>query len=127
MRIPASRPSDASPIGLRRSADGAGERGRARRAARNAHQRAARRERLTFGRVGYTYKILDQKLFEGLYAGVSLEAGRMEKSLVPGNNAGWLKSSTLFVGMDTIVGPLYVGYGWAADGNRSAYLYLGRP
>jgi NTE family protein len=84
-------------------------------------------ERLAFGRVGYAYKIVEQKLFEGLYAGVSLEAGRMQRPLVPGTNDGWLKSSALYIGMDTIVGPLYLGYGWAADGNRSAYLYLGRP
>ena len=51
----------------------------------------------------------------------------MEKPLVPGSSDGWLKSSALYIGMDTLVGPLYLGYGWAADGNRSAYLYLGRP
>ena len=32
-----------------------------------------------------------------------------------------------FTVYDTPVGPLYLGVGFAADGNRSAYLYLGRP
>jgi NTE family protein len=62
-----------------------------------------------------------------LYGGVSLELGKMEQPLVATNPTGLLKSSALFLGADTPVGPLYLGFGWAADGNRSAYLYLGRP
>ena len=84
-------------------------------------------ERLTFGRLIYTYKLLNQQLLEGLYAGASLEFGRVDRPLVPGSPAGLLKSTALFLGLDTPIGPLYVGYGLAADGNRSAYLFLGRP
>jgi NTE family protein len=84
-------------------------------------------DQLTFGRIVYSYKLKDQKLFEGLYAGMSLEAGRMSNPLVPGNPSGVLKSVGVYVGVDSLLGPLYLGYGWAADGNRSAYLYLGRP
>ena len=84
-------------------------------------------ERLTFGRVIYEYKLVEQKLFEGLYAGVSLEAGRMDMPLVPGSPTGLLKSTAAFVGFDSPLGPLYLGFGVTADGNRSGYLYLGRP
>jgi len=84
-------------------------------------------ERLLFGRVVYTYKLREQQFFEGLYTGVSLELGRMDKPLVPGNAPGLLKSLGVYFALDTFVGPLYLGYGIAADGNRSAYLYLGRP
>ena len=84
-------------------------------------------ERLTYGRVVYAYQLLEQRLFEGLYAGFSLEGGRMDKPLVAGSPTGLLKSAAAFLGFDTPVGPLYLGYGWAADGNRSGYLYLGRP
>jgi NTE family protein len=84
-------------------------------------------QRLTFGRLVYSYKILNQQLLEGLYGGVSLELGRMEQPLVTTNNSGLLKSTALYLGADTPVGPLYLGFGWAAGGNRSAYLYLGRP
>ena len=84
-------------------------------------------ERLTYGRFVYSYKLAEQRLFEGIYAGMSLEAGRMEKPLVPGNATGLLKSTAAFLGFDTPLGPLYLGYGWAADGSRSGYLYLGRP
>ncbi|MGE5181795.1 MAG: patatin-like phospholipase family protein [Acidobacteriota bacterium] len=84
-------------------------------------------ERLTFGRFVYTYKLREQRFFEGLYAGVSLEAGRMEEPLVPGSPTGTLKSLAVFFGVDSPLGPVYLGYGRATDGNRSAYFFLGRP
>ena len=84
-------------------------------------------QELTFGRLVYAYKLREQRFFEGLYAGVSLEAGRMEKPLVPGSPTGWLKSIAVYLAVDSPLGPLYLGYGRSADGNRSAYLYLGRP
>ncbi|MGE5170747.1 MAG: patatin-like phospholipase family protein [Rudaea sp.] len=84
-------------------------------------------ERLTFGRLVYTYKLREQRFFEGLYIGGSLEAGRMDDPLVPGSPTGTLKSLAVFFGVDTPLGPVYLGYGRAADGNRSAYFYLGRP
>jgi NTE family protein len=84
-------------------------------------------ERLLFGRIVYAYKLAEQRLFEGAYAGASLEAGRMDQPLVPGSPTGLLKSAAAFVAVDTPIGPLYLGYGWAADGSRSGYLYLGRP
>jgi NTE family protein len=84
-------------------------------------------ERLLFGRAVYAYKLAEQRLFEGAYAGVSLEAGRMDKPLVPGSPTGVLKSVAAFLSVDSPLGPVYLGYGWTADGNRSGYLFLGRP
>ena len=84
-------------------------------------------ERLTFGRLIYTYKLVDTRLLEGFYLGGSLEAGRMDHPLVPGSPTGLLKSVSVFGAVDTPIGPLYLGVGFAADGNHSAYLYLGRP
>ncbi len=84
-------------------------------------------QQLTFGRLVYTYRILNQTLLQGLYGGVSAELGRMRQPLVPTNSTELLKSSALFLGADTPIGPVYLGFGWAADGNKSAYLYLGRP
>jgi NTE family protein len=83
-------------------------------------------ERLRFARVVYMGRIAQQQLFDGLYGGISLEAGKMQKPLVPGSPTGLLKSVAVFFSLDTLLGPLYLGYGWAADGNRSAYLYLGQ-
>src|SRR4029453_5034640 len=82
---------------------------------------------LTFGRLLYYNKFFQQQLLEGVYAGFSLEAGKYGAPLVPGSFTGPLKSASVFLGADTPVGPLYVGYGHAADGNSSFYLFLGRP
>ena len=51
----------------------------------------------------------------------------MGKPLIPGNEQGTLKSMALFLGVDTPIGPLYLGYGRTASGIDSGYLYLGRP
>lgn len=84
-------------------------------------------DRLTFGRLVYYYKLLDTRILEGMYVGGSLEAGRMDRPLVPGSPTGLLKSASVFGAMDTPIGALYLGLGFAADGNHSAYLFLGRP
>jgi NTE family protein len=64
-------------------------------------------------------------LFQGAYGGVSLETGRVGDPLVPGNPTGRLNSIGLFVGMDTLVGPVYLGYGLAEDHTQGFYLFLG--
>jgi NTE family protein len=82
---------------------------------------------LAFGRLVYYHKLMRIPLLEGLYGGFSLEAGRVGKPLVPGNAEGLLKSGSLFLGLDSPIGPLYLGYGRAAGGSSSLYLFLGRP
>lgn len=84
-------------------------------------------ESLQYGRLMYYHRILRGTLLEGAYGGLSLEAGRIGNPLVPGNSDDWLKSASIFVGSDSPLGPLYLGYGRAQDGNSSFYLYLGRP
>lgn len=84
-------------------------------------------ESLQYGRVMYYHRILRSSVLEGAYSGFSLEAGRVGDPLVPGNSEEWLKSASVFVGSDSPLGPLYLGYGRAQDGNSSFYLYLGRP
>jgi NTE family protein len=41
-------------------------------------------------------------------------------------SGGFRSSLGLFFRADTILGPLYLGYGWAQAGNSSFYLFLGR-
>jgi NTE family protein len=66
-------------------------------------------------------------ILDGAYGGLSLEGGRYRKPLVPGNPSGELLSAALFVSADSPVGPVYLGYGWAEDGNKTLYFFLGRP
>jgi NTE family protein len=84
-------------------------------------------ERLAFGRVVYTYQLARQKIFDGVYAGASLEQGYLGKPLVPGAASGSVTSGSLFLGMDTPVGPMYLAYGHAQRGHSAFYFYLGRP
>jgi NTE family protein len=82
---------------------------------------------LQYGQVVYIHRLVRGGLFDGAYGGVSLEVGNYGSPLVPSNTSGLLKSMALFVGADSLVGPVYFGYGRAADGQGSFYFYLGRP
>ena len=63
----------------------------------------------------------------GIYLGGSMEAGRVDAP----NDTFSFKTSvvagSLFIGLDTSLGPFYLGYGHATGARRSAYLFLGRP
>lgn len=84
-------------------------------------------ETLTFGRAMYYHRLSRQTLLEGAYGGFSFEAARIGNPLLPGSQDGWLNSIGLFIAADTPLGPTYLGYGHAADGNKSLYFYLGKP
>lgn len=84
-------------------------------------------EELQFGRMMYYHRILPGSMLEGAYSGFSLEAGRIGNPLVPGNTADWLTSASVFIASDSPLGPVYLGYGRARDGNSSFYFYLGIP
>lgn len=84
-------------------------------------------EELMFGRIVYTRRLARSSFLDGVYAGLSLEVGRMRRPLIPNNEQGILQSAALYLGIDTPVGPLYIGYGHANHGFDSLYLFLGRP
>jgi NTE family protein len=85
-----------------------------------------------FGRLVYRTKIGDIPLFEGVYAGASIEAARL-KPVIPVWQGkivdGYLTvpAGSVYLGIDSPLGPLYVGFGYANSDNRAIYLYLGRP
>jgi NTE family protein len=84
-------------------------------------------ESLTFGRLVYYRKLSKAVLTEGVYAGASLEAGRIGGPLVPGSPTDVQTSGSLFLAADTPLGPMYLGYGMGEDDNRTLYFFLGRP
>ncbi len=84
-------------------------------------------ENLKFGRLMYYHRVMRGTLFEGAYAGVSLEAGKVGNPLIQENPSGLLKSASIFLAIDTPIGPAYLAYGRAQDSNNSFYFYLGRP
>jgi NTE family protein len=84
-------------------------------------------ESMTFARLVYYNRLAQLHLLEGVFVGGSLEVGQVRQPLVPGSPTGTLKSAALFFGLDSPIGPLYLGYGRAEGGNSSFYFYLGRP
>jgi NTE family protein len=82
---------------------------------------------IAFGRLVYYNRLLQLPFVEGVYAGGSVEAGRVGGPLVPGSPTGTLTSVSAFLGLDSLIGPVYLGAGLASDGSSSLYFYLGRP
>ncbi|UTH74024.1 patatin-like phospholipase family protein [Chromobacterium sp. IIBBL 290-4] len=65
-------------------------------------------------------------LGSGIYAGVSMEAGRIWGETFTGQQARkWIPAGSVFLGADTILGPLFVGVGNAKGGQLTGYIYLG--
>jgi len=84
-------------------------------------------QQLVLLRSGYYRRLGDIKWLPA-YAGVSLEHGnvyedRDDISLAPSDA---LLAGSVFLGVDTVLGPVYLAYGHAEQGNDSIYLYLGR-
>ena len=84
-------------------------------------------ENIQFGRLVYYRRILRGTLLQGAFGGLSLEVGRVGNPLVQSNPDGVLRSGSLFVAADTPIGPAYLAYGRAKDGNSNVYFFLGRP
>lgn len=61
------------------------------------------------------------------YAGGSLEVGNVWNRRSDIDWDSLRVGGSLFVGADTLIGPLYLGYGQADGGNGALYLFLGRP
>lgn len=78
-------------------------------------------------RVGASYyrRIGDLALFPA-FAGVSLELGNAWQSRGDISLSSSLFGGSLWAGVDTPVGPIYVGYGMAEGGENAFYVVLGR-
>jgi NTE family protein len=80
------------------------------------------------GRVVYERKIADfAAVARGVFVAASLEAAEIDDRLNGPTDPSVLWSGALFLAADTILGPLYLGAGFAESGNAAAYLFLGRP
>ena len=77
--------------------------------------------------LAYQRRIYQSKFFP-TYAGAAFQMGNTWEDKDDIQFGDMVSSGTLFVGTDTPIGPLYLGYG-VAEGNNdgSAYLFLGNP
>ncbi|NQY25676.1 MAG: patatin-like phospholipase family protein [Piscirickettsiaceae bacterium] len=76
--------------------------------------------------LAYQHRVYRSQLFP-VYVGGVVQFGNTweEKSDISARKL--IGSSTFFIGADTPIGPLYLGYGVAEGGNQAAYLFLGQP
>ena len=61
------------------------------------------------------------------YFGASLEAGNVWQSRSDMSFGSTLIHGSLFLGMDTYVGPVILGAGVGEDGYSNFYLFIGAP
>lgn len=80
-----------------------------------------------FVRVVYNYRLGGPGFLEGMFAGVSAEAGRIGDAVRGPNAVATLHGNAIYFGVDTPLGPLYIAYGRASSDNRATYLFLGQP
>jgi len=60
------------------------------------------------------------------YAGFSLEAGNTWQARDDARFSSLRKDASLFLGIDTFLGPVYLGAGYDEEGQTAFYLFLGR-
>jgi len=76
-------------------------------------------------KAGYLRKLGESDFFP-LYVGGTLELGNVwqDKSDISASNA--ITAGSIFVGADTLIGPIYLAYGRAERGVDSLYLFVGK-
>ncbi|WP_324170611.1 patatin-like phospholipase family protein [Sulfurimonas sp.] len=84
---------------------------------------------MALGVLKYRYRIKDGGFFGSLnaplYAGFSLEIGDAWNDGDKETLSSFKKSGTFYGAADTFLGPVYLAFGFAQDGEQSFYLYLG--
>jgi len=76
-----------------------------------------------YRRLGDTSGILDTPV----YLGLSAEAGNVWQTRSEMNFDSLLLNGSLFVGLDTYIGPVYFAAGFAEGGQSNVYLFIGTP
>jgi NTE family protein len=61
------------------------------------------------------------------YLGVTFEMGNVWNRLGDASFANTHRDASVFLGMDTLLGPLYIATGFDDKGQHAFYLFLGRP
>ena len=70
-----------------------------------------RNDSMSYGRITYMNQLFKMPLLEGVYGGASIEAARLGDPLIPTGIQGNVASGSLFMAVDTPLGPAYLAYG----------------
>ena len=82
-------------------------------------------QQLALLRLIYMRRIWDFN-FLPTYLGASLEAGNTWQDIDDIEFNNLITAGSLFIGLDTFIGPLYIAYGVAENNKSSFYFYLGK-
>ncbi|TDR79677.1 patatin-like phospholipase family protein [Paludibacterium purpuratum] len=84
-------------------------------------------DRISLGRLMVYWRAatLPSAFGSGIYAGASLELGKVWNRNFGDENTGWLPGGSVFLGADTLLGPFFIGVGTARGGRPIGYMYLG--
>lgn len=78
--------------------------------------------------LGYSRMVAELgALGRGLHVGTFVQAGNVWATDEETDLGDLLYSGTIFAGLDTVVAPVYVGWGLAEGGRDEFYLFIGRP
>ena len=73
------------------------------------------------------FAMLNRTLGTAAYAGATLELGNVYRRYDGTPASGAIAAGSLFVGIDSKIGPLWLTYGVAEGGSSALYLYIGSP
>ena len=83
---------------------------------------------LAFGRLTYYKRRENSPVFaRGLFFGASLEAGNAWNARGDAKLNDLRSGSSVFLGADTGLGPVYLGLTYAPRGSTGVYLFVGKP
>ncbi len=78
-------------------------------------------------RLGYAWRVGVYPLTRGVYLGGSIEAGKAWRSWSQHHEAPWRSGSSIYLGADTALGPVYAALGSAQGVRPTFMLFVGRP
>ncbi len=82
---------------------------------------------MLFGELQYLYRIwhMPKIIGKNIYAGLTLEAGNVWNDPDDRSLNDLIGAGSVFLGFETLIGPIYLAYGMAEGGRDSFYFYLG--
>jgi len=83
-------------------------------------------QQLAVGDLIYMFRVLKHKVFgNDLYGGFSAEAGNTWAKRTDMSSQDLLYAGSVFIAADTLIGPVYLGYGQCEGGHNALYFYIG--
>jgi len=83
-------------------------------------------QHLAIGRLVYSYRWLSSPILPA-YVGASLETGQIWQDKHNGSFSSLEVAGSLFLGLDSPIGPIYLAAGLTQGGAKSIYVFLGQP